>query len=58
MAKGGATHLVTLSRRGADLAVFPVLQEELNNQGTGCRLYCLTCDIAVENNVSIALKTI
>jgi NADPH:quinone reductase-like Zn-dependent oxidoreductase/ubiquinone/menaquinone biosynthesis C-methylase UbiE len=58
MAKAGAKHLVTLSRRGVDPAEFAALQEELNDLGPNCQLYNLKCDVAQLSSVHSALEMI
>ncbi|KAF3769382.1 hypothetical protein M406DRAFT_85893, partial [Cryphonectria parasitica EP155] len=45
MARRGAKHLITLSRRSIGVEDHSRLQAELRNISKDCNLYCVTCDI-------------
>lgn len=51
MARRGAAHLVTLSRRKVDPEDYRAFQAELELVRPGCRLYCLVCDVTSERSV-------
>ncbi|KAI1494570.1 polyketide synthase [Biscogniauxia mediterranea] len=58
MAKRGAKHLVTLSRRVVDPTDYQNLKSQLEAIQTGCQLHCLTCDITSESSVQDAVATL
>jgi len=58
LARRGARHLVTLSRRAASLEEQQALESQLQAVGPGCRLYCLQCDVASEADVYKAAHTL
>ncbi|KJZ72764.1 hypothetical protein HIM_07839 [Hirsutella minnesotensis 3608] len=58
MARRGAAHLVTLSRRAVNPADRDALQEELNLTRPGCRLVCLQCDVTAIQSVRDAASAL
>lgn len=54
MAKRGAKHLVSLSRRPVDVEEHDRLQTRLQLLSPDCRLYCVVCDITVEESIQNA----
>lgn len=58
MAKAGAKYFVTLSRRGSSSAEHKKFEEELQDLSTGCVLYTLKCDVAVEASTRAAFSEI
>ncbi|KID71992.1 polyketide synthase, partial [Metarhizium brunneum ARSEF 3297] len=58
MARRGAMHLVTLSRRSIEPEDHRSFQEQLKLVQPGCRLYCLVCDITSESSVQNAADTL
>ncbi|KAI1500661.1 polyketide synthase [Biscogniauxia marginata] len=58
MARRGAKHLVTLSRRVVDPDDYQKLQAQLEAIQTGCKLHCLQCDITSESSVQNAAATL
>jgi acyl transferase domain-containing protein/NADPH:quinone reductase-like Zn-dependent oxidoreductase/NAD(P)-dependent dehydrogenase (short-subunit alcohol dehydrogenase family) len=58
MARRGAKHLITLSRRDADPENKKDLQAQLEAIQPGCQLYCLVCDITSEVHVKRVVETL
>ncbi|KAI0469374.1 polyketide synthase [Xylaria cf. heliscus] len=58
MARRGAGHLVTLSRRTIQPDDHRLFQEQLELIRPGCRLLCLVCDITSERSVKDAAAAI
>ncbi|KUI71345.1 Lovastatin diketide synthase LovF [Cytospora mali] len=58
MAKRGAKHLITLSRKGANHKQREEMQAQLESILPGCCLYCLVCDITSEASVQEAAETL
>lgn len=58
MARRGAGHLVTLSRRTVDPEDYRNFQAELDRARSGCRLHCLVCDVTSEHSVRDAAATL
>ncbi|KUI60224.1 Lovastatin diketide synthase LovF [Cytospora mali] len=58
MAKRGAKHLITLSRKGANHKQREEMQARLESIQPGCCLYCLVCDITSEASVQEAAETL
>ncbi|KAI1175097.1 polyketide synthase [Nemania sp. FL0916] len=56
LARRGAKHLVTLSRRTIELDEQRALEAQLQCSSPGCRLYCLKCDVTSEREVNNAAK--
>ncbi|TGJ82436.1 hypothetical protein E0Z10_g6319 [Xylaria hypoxylon] len=51
LAKRGARHLVTVSRRSTDPQEKQAFELKLQDINPACRLYCLKCDITSEHDV-------
>lgn len=58
MARRGAKHLVTLSRRFVEVQEQHRIQAQLQELSPGCKLYCLNCDLTVEESVKKAAATL
>lgn len=58
MARRGAAHLVTLSRRTVNPEDYSNFQAELDRARPGCRLHCLVCDVTCERSVKNAADTL
>ncbi|KAF3003829.1 t1pks [Neopestalotiopsis sp. 37M] len=58
MARRGAKHLVTLSRRTIDAKAHHSMQEQLRLLNPGCQLHCLVCDITREASVEEAVRSL
>lgn len=54
MARRGAAHLVTLSRREIDSEDFRAFQSQLEDIRSGCRLHCLRCDVTEASSLQDA----
>lgn len=58
MARRGAKHLVTLSRRSINFEEHDYMQRKLKTLSPDCRLYCISCDITSEASVRKAADTL
>ncbi|KAL1857400.1 hypothetical protein Daus18300_010373 [Diaporthe australafricana] len=58
MARRGAAHLVTLSRREVDPEEFRTFQSQLEEIRAGCHLYCLRCDVTEADSVKDAVAAL
>ncbi|KAI0388909.1 polyketide synthase [Xylariaceae sp. FL0594] len=58
LARRGAMHLVTLSRRATSPEEQMALESRLQEVRTGCRLYCLQCDVTSEVDVHNAARSL
>ncbi|GAW26264.1 putative polyketide synthase [Rosellinia necatrix] len=58
MARRGAKHLVTLSRRAITDSDHQDLQAELEMIRPGCQIYCLSCDITSETDLKRIVTTL
>lgn len=58
MARRGAKHLVTLSRRLVDEEERGHLQRQLREFSPGCNLYCISCDITSTASIQRAAVTL
>ncbi|KAI0020291.1 polyketide synthase [Xylariomycetidae sp. FL0641] len=58
LARRGAKHLATLSRRVVDPEVYERLRDQLNAVQPGLQLYCLTCDITCRAEVGRAAASL
>ncbi|KAI1427579.1 polyketide synthase [Xylaria sp. FL1777] len=58
LAKRGAQHLITISRRTIDPQERQAFERELQGINPVCRLYCLKCDVTSEHDVYEVSDTI
>lgn len=58
MARRGAKHLVTLSRRAVDVKMRHAMTEQLGLVSPGCQLHCVICDITREESLKDAAQSL
>lgn len=58
LARRGATHLVTLSRREVDPDELRAFQSQLEDICAGCRVHCLRCDVTEASSVQCAVDAL